>query len=737
MTPIETLALLCPNRPVELRIKDGAMHVARFDAHAKAASKVAQHPNATAIYVGLNPFKTGINGTGVTDDAIRRRTTLLLDFDPVRPTDTNATDDELNNAIQLAAKVKDYLSHSCGWPDPVEALSGNGMHLLYRIDLPNSPEATSTVKGILTYLGHNFDTAAVHVDQSVFNASRITKLYGTMARKGPHSAERPHRMSEIVHAPSPWQCVAERDLTKVAALVPKAEEKPKSPTTAKQLYNVDYVLSHFHVFGPGDIKDGLTDYKIRCPWFGEHSTQPEGPDGTILRVGGEGAISFTCQHSHCLHRKWQDVRDLCGIETEAYRNRLKDYITSQKRKDGPRVIVPNSQDNVLRALKNLGVTLSRDLFAQRSIVTIDNRTFPLEDDVLTGLWLRIDKQEHFRPDKGFFYDVAINEAHAHSFHPVCDYLNSVKWDGTPRIAGWLNTYGKAKDTPLNRAIAALVLIAAVRRVRKPGCKFDELPILIAKQGRNKSSGIAALCPRAEWFSDDMPLNVDSKQVIERTTGKWIVEAGELNGQGKKQIDHLKAFLSRQVDGPVRLAYARLPVEMPRQFVVVGSTNEHHFLKDRTGNRRFWPVHVQQFDVEGIRRDRDQLWAEAAHREAAGESIRLDKSLWGDATVEQEQHAMADPWEEVIAEALAAPDAEPVTGYHFGGEFRLPLEVVWTIVKVGEARRTERDGERVTAIMQKLGFEKKQAKGLLATDKDKSAKRWCRAAGQTTEEAPDA
>ena len=145
-----------------------------------------------------------------------------------------------------------------------------------------------------------------------------------------------------------------------------------------------------------------------------------------------------------------------------------------------------------------------------------------------------------------------------------------------------------------------------------------------------------MCPDEAWFSDDLPLGVDSKQTIERTAGKWLIEASELQGYGKREAELLKGWLSRAVDGPCRLAYARLPVEAPRQFVVIGTTNKlTGYLKDSTGNRRFWPVRVDRFDVAALRRDRDQLWAEAAVRERAGESIRLDPSLYKAAGLEQE------------------------------------------------------------------------------------------------------
>lgn len=355
-------------------------------------------------------------------------------------------------------------------------------------------------------------------------------------------------------------------------------------------------------------------------------------------------------------------------------------------------IIANNQENIKRALEKLGVTLSYDVFSQRALVRYGKYHGALQDAIRNRIWLEIDRKFHFRPSSEFFDVVLQDTAYHNSFHPVCDYLDGLKWDGQPRIDEWLIRYGGAADTPYVRAVSALVLIAAVRRVRRPGCKFDELLVLESEQGLLKSSALRALCPVEEWFSDDLPLNVDAKQIIERTAGKWIIEAAELTGLGRRESDHLKAMLSRQVDGPVRLAYARLPVEQPRQFIVIGTTNSHVYLKDITGNRRFWPVRVKRFDVDAIIRDRDQLWAEAAHRDAKGESIRLRPELFAHATLQQERRRVEDPWEQKISEQLDPNEPH-----------RLTPDDVWQLVHVSVDRRTERDHQRLIEIMQRLGF----------------------------------
>jgi len=184
----------------------------------------------------------------------------------------------------------------------------------------------------------------------------------------------------------------------------------------------------------------------------------------------------------------------------------------------------------------------------------------------------------------------------------------------PRLNTWLIDWAKAEDTPYTRAVSAKPLLAAVRRVRRPGTKFDEMLVLEAPQGYNRSSALRILAVNDDWFTDDIPLNADSKVVIERLSGKWIAEASELKGMRRGDVEHLKAMLSRQVDR-ARLAYDRTPTEYPRQSIFIGTTNSATYLRDMTGDRRYWPVAVERFDLEALKANRDQLWAEAAHREA--------------------------------------------------------------------------------------------------------------------------
>jgi len=202
-------------------------------------------------------------------------------------------------------------------------------------------------------------------------------------------------------------------------------------------------------------------------------------------------------------------------------------------------------------------------------------------------------------------------AHENSFHPVRDYLMGLRWDGESRIERLFIDYLGTKDTPYYRSTAAMFLVGAVARVMEPGHKFDFVPILEGMQGKKKSTFAATLAGNDAWFSELEGDFHDVKGMVEKMQGSWIIEIPELQGFSKADVTTIKGFISRQSD-KVRMAYAKRASVFDRQCVFIGSTNEDQYLRDETGNRRFWPIscHVDLIDTDHLRVERDQLWAEA-------------------------------------------------------------------------------------------------------------------------------
>lgn len=235
--------------------------------------------------------------------------------------------------------------------------------------------------------------------------------------------------------------------------------------------------------------------------------------------------------------------------------------------------------------------------------------------------------------KGVLLDACESVFHRDTFHPVRDYLQPLQWDGRPRLDTLLIDYLGAADTPLNRVMCRKHFTAAVARIFEPGIKYDQMLTLVGPEGIGKSTLIRRL--GGEWFDDSFSSeNVGSKDSMEQLRGRWLIEMGELKDYRKGTVEAFKSFLAKQFD-KYRPAYGRVTEIYMRQCVFFATTNEGHFLKGDTGNRRFWVVEVggeiPMKDVFHISDDEvAQIWAEAVTRYKEGESLILDAELEGQA-----------------------------------------------------------------------------------------------------------
>jgi hypothetical protein len=308
--------------------------------------------------------------------------------------------------------------------------------------------------------------------------------------------------------------------------------------------------------------------------------------------------------------------------------------------------------NARVAIQKLGIICSYDEFHDRMLVggkEIGKWAGELSDMANIILRQMIVERFDFDPGKEKVADAATELCVENPFDPVVDYLDGLDWDGTPRLETWLITYMGAADTPLNRAIGKLTLVAAVRRVRKPGCKFDHITVLEGPEGTMKSTSIVVLAG-VENFSDQTILTASDKEQQELVRGVWLFEIADLAGMKRSEVEKVKAFASRTHDR-ARPAYGRRRVDSPRRGILIGTTNEDEYLQSQTGNRRFWPVETGitgPIDVEALRLDRTQLWAEAAEVEASGIALVLPKDLWGKASEAQDERRQHDPWDDILA-----------------------------------------------------------------------------------------
>jgi predicted P-loop ATPase len=263
------------------------------------------------------------------------------------------------------------------------------------------------------------------------------------------------------------------------------------------------------------------------------------------------------------------------------------------------------------------------------------------DDTLTACWLQ---------EQGINVTVTAAAAAAEavakdaSFHPVRDYLNGLTWDGTARIASFATTYLGAADTAYHSEVSRCMFIASVARIMRPGCKHDYMPILEAPQDAGKSKALRLLFQ--PWFTDDLA-EFGSKDASMQIRSTWGVEVAELSAMTRSEIERVKAFVTRQIDR-FRPSYGRRVIEVPRQAVFFGSTNADTYLKDETGNRRYWPIRCGKIDHDAIEHDHDQLWAEAVALFNAGTPWWLtDVSIAAQGQSQQADRYQEDPWQSAI------------------------------------------------------------------------------------------
>lgn len=315
---------------------------------------------------------------------------------------------------------------------------------------------------------------------------------------------------------------------------------------------------------------------------------------------------------------------------------------------------------ILENDSNLAGKLAMNLFTNRLSILHDLPWRKVKDKVNGDIWDDVDDSAlryYIETTYGITNSSKIADALnvvmlQHGFHPVRNYLNALKWDGVERAEKIFVDFMGAECTAYTKCVTRKWLAAAVARIMNPGCKFDNMIVLVGDQGVGKSFLASKL--GKYWFSDTFS-TVQGKEAYEQLKGCWIIEMGELAALKRSEVEAVKMFISKQED-TYRGAFQRHVAAYKRQCVFYGSTNDREFLKDRTGNRRFWPIGVDPsiakmgvFNLTG--EYVDQIWAEAVTWYKAGEPLYLPKKIAAAAVEMQEQYRDIDPREGQIAEYL--------------------------------------------------------------------------------------
>jgi hypothetical protein len=387
-----------------------------------------------------------------------------------------------------------------------------------------------------------------------------------------------------------------------------------------------------------------------------------------------------------------------------------------KDKDAPPADTLHSS---LVALRKLGIDCRYNIFRDEYLIGGDalalNDVGELSDNAVLALRHIVGENFGFEPSGRMMQDAVQRACTMRSFHPIKDYLAGLpRWDGFPRVDTLLPDYFNAPDTPFNRAVSRIVMMASVRRIKTPGTKFDYMTVLQSEEGYNKSSAISALYG-ADNFTDQSTIGLNAKEVEETLRGRWAQESPELSGIGKADWNRLKASLSRGNDR-VRRAYGRNPINALRTAMQWGTTNDDAYLRALSGmNRRFFSIDVLKLiDVAKIISDRDDIWAEAVELEATGESVMLPEKFWADARAERDKRTELDPWEDTLADvsergAREARAAEregrrsPCFEVTDDGEERISSGYLFDVIGFGEKERNTMHGARIARVMKKQGW----------------------------------
>jgi predicted P-loop ATPase len=414
----------------------------------------------------------------------------------------------------------------------------------------------------------------------------------------------------------------------------------------------------------GRDRDGAL--AVRCPWEHEHSSGTAGDGSTVYFPAGTNGYEqghFKCLHAHCTGRGDSEFQHAIGYLAE-------DFAVVVAPPSEPLPLPAFSRDRSGRieaTMKNLQLALLRPDFCGMQIRYDqfrdeimwaregDDQWAAFTDADYSRLRIQLERRGFKPVGRELIRDSVLLVADDHPFDSAQTWLDQQTWDGVPRVEQFLARYFGADDTPYTRAVSKYLWTALAGRVVTPGVKADMVPILVGGQGVGKSTGVAAMCPATDFFTE-VSFHEKEDDLARRMRGRLIGEIGELRGLHTRELETIKAFITRTHESWVP-KYREFAVNFPRRIVFVGTTNKDEFLADDTGNRRWLPVRVHQADVDAIRRDRLQLWAEGrAMYDLIGIDYQDAEGLAGDV---HEEHTIRDSWEEAIDQWL--DEADPLTG----------------------------------------------------------------------------
>ncbi len=770
-----------------------------FDDTAVAASLISkENAKHQSIYMTVNPVNPDLlarsenrltYGSFMTssDADVLRRRWFLLDLDPTRPVGISSSQAEFDLAERRGEDIIEWLT-SLGWPEPIRANSGNGVHVMYRVDEPNDDAARIDFECALKMLSSIFSDDKVKVDVSVFNASRVWKIYGTVSMKGSSTDERPHRVAMITKLPSKLEILTRDKIENVARPLRDAKSDEFRDMTGEFIGDMVKWLTDRKqtiVSGPRPMfgNEGQKWIISKCP-FNENHQNP------MVGLVNNRPV-YRCLHDSCSSFRWKEFRekiDPTYKDPDAILTRLTEWCHGNDGGMDPEFIqavcsTGKLLPGIIKKLKKIcarpRVLLLEDLIKEErkrfqretigennergNLVGLINRVRAMQNEGIAPMYWVAEYDHRVRMGRvgdincpkcseaeeiglvvkfhsagdAWVKQVQVAQvikylAEEYRVNPLRQYLKDLRWDGTERLTKWLPTYMAAKDTEYTHAVGRKWLISAVARAMDPGCQADHMLIFEGVQGVGKSQALRILGGQfyTEYSGGITGGGTAHKDMVAVIAGKMIVEMSELASVRKSEMDALKAILTTTVDD-VRLSYERDPKAYPRTCVFAGTTNEvgQAYISDLTGARRFWPVHVGECGAvatEALRRDAQQIWAEAVEVYENGEDwykvpVELVSEEQSDRQISIEN---TEPWFQKIRDALTDPDSyaneiffvvqKYVNGQEAPGEFNVRTGslhlMLGILLQIDTARQTQNDVIRVQKVLRGLGFKKTRPSG---------------------------
>jgi predicted P-loop ATPase len=471
---------------------------------------------------------------------------------------------------------------------------------------------------------------------------------------------------------------------------------------------------------------------IECPWVGEHSTKGVGESETgtaYFPAGGRGYERghFKCLHAHCAGRSDMQFKVALGLEEEgggfdvvpmplgggvgagvaARVGGLEFPLVTNE--DGTKVLATVSNlQSVLMSPESCGQYIKYDTFRDEIVwkrfaageVAQVGGWLPLKDTDYTRLRVELERTG-FAPIQGaMMRDVVRRVSELNMFDTAIEWIESLPaWDGVPRAKRFMVDYMGAQESEYNIAVGEYMWTALAGRVLEPGCKADAAPIFVGEQYVGKSYAVASMVPDAR-MSTEIRLDDNEDNLSRKMRGKLIAEFAELRGLHTKELEGIKAFVSRQYEEWVP-KYMEFATVYPRRLLFIGTSNKDELFSDETGNRRWFPVKVTRGDCEAIKRDRSQLWAEGVfmfRKEGVQRYYEKANCL---AKNTRDEFMIGDVWEEKINQYLHEEDADGVV--NLTRDFLRTGNILQVALGIDIRHMKKLDEMRVGKILRKFGY----------------------------------